>query len=101
MMALQALRTIEVHRANVEDLAEKGGNLALLVRGKTRDRIVYLRPDTAVTDQAVRGAARRSRTRDAAGTPLFTRRGPSLPRIRLSRRIHSPRRRTSICVWPA
>ena len=39
MMALQALRTIEVHRSNVEDLTEKDGNLTLLVRGKTRDRI--------------------------------------------------------------
>lgn len=47
MMSLQALRTIEVHRANVEDLLEKGDHLTLLVRGKTRDRIIYLRPDTA------------------------------------------------------
>jgi integrase/recombinase XerD len=45
MMALQALRTIEVHRSNVEDLLEKGEQLTLLVRGKTRDRIAYLRPD--------------------------------------------------------
>ena len=45
MMSLQALRTIEVHRANVEDLTEKGGSTVLLVRGKTRDRIAYLRPD--------------------------------------------------------
>jgi integrase/recombinase XerD len=44
-MSLQALRTIAVHRANVEDLTEKGGGLALLVRGKSRDRIAYLRPD--------------------------------------------------------
>jgi site-specific recombinase XerD len=47
MMSLQALRTIEVHRANIEDLLEKGAHLTLLVRGKTRDRIIYLRPDTA------------------------------------------------------
>jgi len=47
MMALQALRTVEVHRANVDDVLEKGDHLTLLVRGKTRDRMVYLRPDTA------------------------------------------------------
>ena len=47
MMALQGLRTVEVHRANLEDLLEKGEHLTLLVRGKTRNRIAYLRPDTA------------------------------------------------------
>jgi len=34
MMALQALRTIEVHRSNVEDLLEKGEQLTLLVRAR-------------------------------------------------------------------
>jgi len=34
MMALQALRTIEVHRANAEDLTERGEHLVLLVRGR-------------------------------------------------------------------
>ena len=48
LMALHGLRTIEVYRASVEDLTDKGANLSLLLRGKTRDRIVYLRPDTAM-----------------------------------------------------
>ncbi|MBK5295379.1 MAG: hypothetical protein JJE04_27345 [Acidobacteriia bacterium] len=47
MMALQGLRTIEVARASVEDLTEKGEHLVLLVRGKTRGRIAYMRPDAA------------------------------------------------------
>jgi site-specific recombinase XerD len=47
MMALQGLRTVEVHRANLEDLLEKGEHLTLMLRGKTRNRIAYLRPDTA------------------------------------------------------
>jgi integrase len=71
MMSLQALRTIEVHRANVEDLTEKGGNLALLVRGKTRDRIAYLRPDMGRRVKeylALRGKVEC----DGAGTPLFS-----------------------------
>jgi site-specific recombinase XerD len=70
-MALHALRTIEVHRASVEDLTERGPHLALLVRGKIRDRIVYLRPDTAErlkTYLALRGPIES----DALGTPLFT-----------------------------
>lgn len=85
MMALQALRTIEVHRANVEDLTEKSEHLALLVRGKTRDRIVYLRPDTARRMKQyleLRGKVER----DAAGTPLFTALDRSHRGARLSRR---------------
>jgi site-specific recombinase XerD len=71
LMALHGLRTIEVYRANVEDLTDKGANLSLLLRGKTRDRIVYLRPDTAVkVKQYV--TLRGETPPDAAGTPLFT-----------------------------
>src|ERR1035437_1443018 len=85
MMSLQGLRTIEVHRANEEDLAERGGNPALLVRGKTRDRIAYLRPDMArrVKDcWALRGTVER----DADGTPLFSALGNRRGGKRLSRR---------------
>ena len=42
MMVLHGLRTIEVQRANLDDLTNKGENFALVVRGKTRDRLVYL-----------------------------------------------------------
>ena len=84
MMALQGLRTIEVHRVNVDDLTERGEHLALLVRGKTRDRLVYLRPDTAKRLReylSLRGGV----PHDAAGTPLFaaldhTHRGERLSR---------------------
>jgi len=71
MMALHGLRTIEVRRANVEDLTDKGGNLALLARGKIRDRVVYLRPDTAEHLREylrLRGEV----AADADGTPLFS-----------------------------
>ena len=90
MMALQGLRTIEVQRANVEDLTEKGENLVLLVRGKRRDRFAYLRPDVAKRLKeylTLRGTI----ARDEAGTPLF----PSVGRgggRRLSRcsiRLHT------------
>ena len=85
MMALQGLRTVEVQRANVEDLTEKGENLALLVRGKTRDRIVYLRPDTAERLKAYL-ALRGEVGRDQAGTPVFAALGNRAGGERLSRR---------------
>ena len=85
MMALQGLRTIEVHRANVEDQAEKGESRVLLVRGKTRDRIAYLRPDMGRRLKeylALRGTVER----DADGTPLFSALGNRRGGKRLSRR---------------
>ena len=85
MMALQGLRTIEVHRANVEDLTDRGEHLVLLVRGKTRDRIAYLRPDTGKRLKeylALRGKIER----DETGTPLFSAVGNSRGGKRLSRR---------------
>ena len=85
MMALQGLRTVEVHRANLEDLLQKGENLTLLVRGKTRDRIAYLRPDTAKRMKeyvALCGQA----SPDKSGTPLFTTIGFHSGDARLSRR---------------
>ena len=85
MMALQALRTVEVHRANVDDLLEKGENLTLLVRGKTRDRIVYLRPDTAKWMKEYLGL-RAEAARDKLGTPLFLTVGYHGGDVRLSRR---------------
>jgi len=85
MMALQALRTIEVHRANAEDLTERGEHLVLLVRGKTRDRIAYLRPDMARRLKeylALRGKVEP----DGPGTPLFSAVGNHRGGKRLSRR---------------
>jgi site-specific recombinase XerD len=70
LLGVQGLRTVEVVRANVEDLYD-GDPVVLRVRGKTRDRLLPLRPDLAAVLQAylaARGAVRR----DAAGTPLLT-----------------------------
>jgi integrase len=96
MMALQALRTVELHRANVEDLADKGGNPALLVRGKTRDRLVYLRPDAAVRLEqylALRGPIEP----DETGTPLFTVMGNHGRGLRLAAAIFAGGR-TCVCM---
>jgi integrase len=91
MMALQGLRTIEVQRANVEDLTEKGENLVLLVRGKRRDRFAYLRPDVAKRMKeylALRGDV----APDEAGTPLFPSVGRGGRRLsRTSIRLHTNR----------
>ena len=85
MMALQALRTVEVYRANLEDLLEKGEHLTLLVRGKTRDRIIYLRPDTAKRMKEYLGV-RVEATPDKLGAPLLTSVGYHGGEVRLSRR---------------
>ena len=71
LMALQGLRTIEVARASVEDLTEKGAHLVLLVRGKTKDRIAYMRPDTAERLRAYLAICGKAEP-DELGTPLFT-----------------------------
>ena len=85
MMALHALRTIEVHRANVEDLQQQREHLALVVRGKARDRIVYLRPDTA-RDLMEYLALRAQAAPGKLGTPLFLAVGYHGGEVRLSRR---------------
>jgi integrase len=85
MMALQALRTVEVHRSNLEDVLEKGEHLTLLVRGKTRDRIIYLRPDTAARMKQYLALCGQV-SRDKLGTPLFTTIGYHAGDTRLSRR---------------
>jgi integrase len=76
------LRTIEVRRANVEDLTDKGANFALVVRGKTRDRLVYLRPDTRARMQEYVALGGET-ARDRDGTPLFS--TIDSPRHRLTR----------------
>jgi site-specific recombinase XerD len=91
MMALQAFRTVEVHRANVEDLSERDGNWTLVVRGKARDRIAYLRPDTAKRLKEYL-AIRSEVAPDEAGTPLFPSVGRGEKRLsRRSIRLHTDR----------
>ena len=82
MMALHGLRTIEVQRASVEDLTDKGANFALVVRGKTRDRLIYLRPDTRARLEEYLAEGGET-ARDREGTPLFS--TASSPRHRLTR----------------
>lgn len=84
LLALQGLRTVEITRANVEDLYT-GEPVVLRVRGKTRDRLLPLRADLATVLQAyldARGAV----ASDAAGTPLVTAVGHRAGGHRLSRR---------------
>ena len=82
MMALHGLRTVEVQRANVEDLADRGQNFVLTVRGKTRDRLVYLRPDTGARLKEYMRLGDEV-AKDKRGRPLFS--TAEIPRHRLTR----------------
>ena len=85
LLGLQALRTVEIARANVADLQQRGEDWALLVHGKYHDRLVFLRPDVA---EAMRGylAARGHVHQDALGEPLVAAVGNHANGHRLSRR---------------
>ena len=68
LMALQGLRTVEIHRANIEDVDWNNG--MMLVHGKKRDGYVYLREDVlAALDSYAK--QRRPVQGDTEGTPLF------------------------------
>lgn len=69
LMSLQGLRTVEIHRASVEDIDFSNG--VMIVRGKKRDGRIYLRQDTLellIKYIRSRGFAQK----DDRGTPLFT-----------------------------
>ena len=72
-------------RANVDDLQRRRDDWALLVHGKSHDRLVFLRPDVAET---LRGylAARGRVPEDADGEPLLAAVGNFASGHRLSRR---------------
>lgn len=85
MMGLQGLRTVEIERANMEDLKLSSDVMSMLVRGKNHDRVIYLRPDVA--DILSRYLAERAPTHtDESGIPLFTACGNRAGGNRISRR---------------
>ena len=85
LMGLHGLRTVEVERANVDDMQTRAGASALLVHGKGRDRWVYLRDDVHEALSAYLEARGEVQT-DAHGTPLFGAVGNHAGGTRLSRR---------------
>jgi integrase/recombinase XerD len=58
LLSLQVLRTVEIWRANVDDVRRRDDQWALLVRGKGHDRLIYLRAD--VGEAVVRYLERRA-----------------------------------------
>ena len=85
MMGLQGLRTVEIERANVDDMRVSGETVSMLVRGKNHDRIIYLRPDVAdvlcaYLDTRVQVCP------DTDGMPMFTACGNRAGGNRISRR---------------
>ncbi len=79
------MRTVEITRANVDDVQPRDDQRALLVRGKGHDRLIYLRQDVAEALDAyleTRGQV----LADALGEPLMTAVGNRAGGKRLSRR---------------
>lgn len=85
LMGLQGLRTVEVHRASVEDLREEGEYLGLIVRGKSQDRLIYLRPDVQETLRRYL-EVRKAGEKDSEGLPLVSAVGNRSGGKRMSRR---------------
>lgn len=85
LLSLQVLRTVEIARANVDDLQRRDEQWTLLVRGKGHDPLIYLGQDVA---QAVHSYldARGDTRADALGLPLMTAVGNRAGGQRLSRR---------------
>jgi site-specific recombinase XerD len=85
MMGLQMLRTVEIERANVEDITRNDDGVSLLVRGKTGKRTIYLTPE--VSALLIGYLSKRAEPiSDSDGTPLFTACGNRAGGKRISRR---------------
>lgn len=85
LLGLQALRTVEIMRANVADHQRRSDDWGLLVHGKIHGRLLFLRPDVADalhTYLLLRGRA----FEDAHGEPLLTATGNFAGGHRLSPR---------------
>jgi site-specific recombinase XerD len=85
LLSLQVLRTVEITRANVDDLQRRDDQWALLVRGKGHDRLIYLRQDVGQALNAYL-ASRGQVQSDPHGLPLMTAVGNRAGGKRLSRR---------------
>jgi len=99
LFGLQGLRTVEIARANQDDLQHRADGWALLVRGKAHDRLVYLRPDVAEALTAYLDH-RDPPGDDPDGTPLFTAVGNRAHGRRLTRAA-SASSPTATCTGPA
>ncbi|MBV9328040.1 MAG: tyrosine-type recombinase/integrase [Chloroflexi bacterium] len=86
LLSLQVLRTVEIVRANVEDLQRRDEQWAFVVRGKGHDRLIYLRQDVAKALHAYLEARGAAVSVDALGLPLMTAVGNRAGGRRLSRR---------------
>ena len=85
LLSLQVLRTVEITRANVDDLQRRDDQWALLVRGKRHDRLMYLPQNVAEALEAYLGT-RGQVSDDALGEPLMTAVGNRVGGKRSSRR---------------
>lgn len=86
IMALQGSRTVEMHRASVEDLVRCSTNWGLRVEGKRSIRTIPLRPDLAKVLWEYLEARKGTGESLTASSPLFITVGNRFGGQRLSRR---------------
>lgn len=70
-MALQGCRSVEMYRANLEDLSESDGQHYLKLDGKNSIRTVLLRPDLAEEIVQYRQARKITKEKLTSESPLF------------------------------
>lgn len=86
IMPLLGARTVELHRASIEDLVQQGDNLGIRVEGKRNIRIVPLTPDIALALMNYLEARKASGEVLELSSPLFIAVGYRAGGQRLSRR---------------
>ena len=85
LLSLHGLRMVEIVRANVDDLEARGKSCLMQVRGKGKDRSIFLRQDV-VRVLRLYLEARQDVEADEDGTPLFAAKGNRAGGTRISRR---------------
>ena len=86
IMILEGPRTVEMHRANISDLVQQGGNMGIRVEGKRNIRVVPLTPDIATILMTYLEARTDSGETLRQSSPLFVAVGNRAKEKRLSRR---------------
>ena len=86
IMALEGTRTVELHRANIQDIVRQGNNLGIRVEGKRHIRVVPLTPEIAQILMVYLDARKQQGEKLKPNNPLFISTSNRAKNQRLSRR---------------